>query len=103
MPRTNRRFQPSLNGLELRISLSTFAALDTVPPGGSHSAPIILEPVTGPPTIIVAVAIAGDGPIDPDPDDGTLPEPEPAPPPFPGGDPPLGWPPIPKHGPAGPA
>lgn len=98
MPRTIRRFQPSLGGLELRVSLSTIAALDTLPTGGSHSAPIILESVTEPPTVIVAVATPDDDPGGHDP----LPEPEPSPPPFPGGDPPLGWPPIPKAGPVGP-
>jgi hypothetical protein len=73
MSRTSRRFQPSLGELELRISLSAIASVH------------------------VARAMDDDpGGNDP------LPEPEPAPPPFPGGDPPLGWPPIPKSGPVGP-
>jgi hypothetical protein len=78
MPRTNRRFQPSLGELELRISLSAIASVH-----------------------IASVHIAA--PMDDDPGgNDPLPEPEPAPPPFPGGDPPLGWPPIPPSGPVGP-
>jgi hypothetical protein len=71
MPRTNRRFQPALGELELRVSLS----------------------------IVAQVAMTVDD--DPGGND-PLPEPEPAPPPFPGGDPPLGWPPIRPSGPVGP-
>ena len=74
--------------------------MDTLSPGGYHGAPIILQPVPpGTPTVIVAVAT----PMDDDPGgNDPLPEPEPAPPPFPGSDPPIGWPPIPRSGPVGP-
>jgi hypothetical protein len=83
MPRTNRRFQPSLGELELRLSLSAIASVQVA-------------------TVQVAtVQVAA--PMDDDPgSNDPLPEPEPPPPPFPGGDPPLGWPPIPKSGPVGP-
>lgn len=72
MHRTSRRFQPSLGELELRVSPSMM-------------------------TVHVATA------TDDDPG-GNDPLPEPEPPPLPGnvGDPPLGWPPIPKAGPVGP-
>jgi hypothetical protein len=70
--RRNVKFQPSLDGLEPRISLSAVAA--------------------------AAVSKLDDDPGG----DLPLPEPEPAPPPYPGPDPPLGWPPIPPSGPVGP-
>jgi hypothetical protein len=72
--RRNVKFQPSLDGLEPRISLSAV-----------HVAAVVSK-------------------VDDDPGDpmAPLPEPEPAPPPYPGPDGPLPWPPIPPSGPVGP-
>jgi hypothetical protein len=52
------KFTPQLEAIEQRISMSVVTALDTLAPGGGHSAPIILEPLPQqPPVVIVAVSV----------------------------------------------
>lgn len=60
--RKSNNFKPTFDKLEevisqsaiVAVSIPVLTAFDTLAPGGGHSAPIILEPITAPPTTIVA-------------------------------------------------
>jgi hypothetical protein len=74
----------SLECLELKLSPTALSI------GGLVAAPVV--------TAHLELLKTDDDPGGDDPP----PEPEPQPPPFPGPNPPVGWPPVPPSGPAGP-